>query len=171
MNEKTLADGFYNAVICDVNIIESRFGTVGAFELEFVCGLLADDNKTPLEPKTKVNCYQEVSDRFGMGSYADKTNKEIALDTLKRLGFNGGDDLSRLGELKNKHCRVNYQTKDKQGKPYPEPRAYISFGREYKKLTAADAMRLMRAMGAGSTPAAPAAQNPAAPAEEENPFD
>ena len=41
----------------------------------------------------------EVSPNFGKGSFSDRTQAQITLATLEKVGFKGGNDLSRLDEL------------------------------------------------------------------------
>lgn len=165
-----LTDGYYKCLICGVDIIESRFKKAGAFEIEFTVGVLGENGK-PLEPHVKLPVYLEVSMEYGpaSGNRPARTRKDEAFDTLKRLGFQGGEDLSRLGELKNKPCRINYQTKNKAGEPLIEPRAYITFRSETKKISAQEAMNLMRAMSGGVS--ASPFDGAAAPSTEVNPFD
>jgi hypothetical protein len=41
----------------------------------------------------------EVSPNYGKGNFSDRTQAQITLGTLEKVGFKGGNDLSRLDEL------------------------------------------------------------------------
>jgi hypothetical protein len=41
----------------------------------------------------------EVSPNYGKGTFSDRTQAQITLATLEKVGFKGGNDLSRLDEL------------------------------------------------------------------------
>lgn len=41
----------------------------------------------------------EISPNFGKGTFSDRTQAQITLATLEKVGFQGGNDLSRLNEL------------------------------------------------------------------------
>ena len=131
-----LTDGFYNGVITAVRPVELRFKregeAVNGFELEFKVGVYDANN----QPAATVEIYEEFSTRYGVGAFSAMTQAQIALENLRKLGYQAGQDLSQLQTLVSKPCRVRVVTKDKQGQPLKGgPRFYFAFGAEVKPLT------------------------------------
>lgn len=165
-----MEDGIYNAVIGGVRVVDNRFGQDGK-EIEFKVGLYDANN----QPLIQTEVYLEYSNRYGVGNMSQMKQWQIAENDMKRLGFQGGSDFTRLGELVNKPCRVNYRTKDKDGKPYNSPRAYFAFNTV--KAVEGDVNAIMAAIRGGvatnAAPApapAPAAGGFGAPAAQPSPF-
>lgn len=148
-----LKDGFYDGMICSVKPIKSRFNQPGVMELLFECGYY-DENK---QPGGKCEVYLELSGRYGMGNDAQKTWWQITKEKLDKLGWQGDFDLTKIGQLVNKPCRLSYMTVDKDGKPLKNgPRWNFSFRKEVEELDLATANAMLAQMMGGAIPAAPA---------------
>ena len=153
----TIEDGYYNAVIGGVRVVDNRFGQDGK-EIEIKVGLFDKDNK----PLTTAEVYLEYSNRYGFGNMSQMKQWQIAEADLKKLGFEGGSDFTRLNELVNKTCRVRCSTKDKEGKAFSAPRFYLAFSEV--KAVQGDVNSIMAQIRAGgSAPAPTPAPTPAAP--------
>ncbi len=153
----TIEDGYYNAVIGGVRVVDNRFGQDGK-EIEIKVGLFDKDNK----PLTTAEVYLEYSNRYGFGNMSQMKQWQIAEADLKKLGFEGGSDFTRLNELVNKTCRVRCSTKDREGKAFSAPRFYLAFSEV--KAVQGDVNSIMAAIRAGgSAPAPTPAPAPAAP--------
>lgn len=143
MSEEQIKDGIYDAVIRGISVIENRFKAEDGFEIEIEVGIF-DAEKKPL---TVENIYQELSARPGVGNNANKTSYDITMEQLVKLGFEGKDDLTRLGELVGKNCRVSHKTNDSKGIPYKNgPRWFLSFQRDTVKVDPKTAMAKLKTM-------------------------
>lgn len=148
-----LKDGYYNGMICSVKPIKSRFGQQGVMELYFECGYYDEANK----PAGKCEIYLELSGRYGMGNDSQKTWWQITKEKLNKLGWQGDLDLTKLGQLVNKPCRMSYSTVDKDGKPHKNgPKWNFSFRKEVEEIDPASANAMLAQMMGGGMPAAPA---------------
>lgn len=127
-------DGFYNGVIMGIRPVKMRFAKEGdgvkGFELEFTVGIFDEKN----QPLAKVEIYEEFSTRYGLGNNAQKTRAQMCVDTLRKLGYAQGEDLSQLSTLVNKQCRINVSSKDKDGKPRKNGTAYFFSFNEVQPL-------------------------------------
>lgn len=167
----TIEEGYYNAVIGGVRVVDNRFGQDGK-EIEIKVGLFDKDNK----PLSTAEVYLEYSNRYGFGNMSQMKQWQIAESDLKKLGFEGGSDFTRLNELVNKSCRVRCVTKDKEGKPLSMPRFYLAFSEV--KAVQGDVNSIMAAIRAGGSAPAPtpaptapgAAPTPPAAAPGASPF-
>lgn len=144
----TIEDGYYNAVIGGVRVVDNRFGQDGK-EIEIKVGLFDAQNK----PLTTAEVYLEYSNRYGFGNMSQMKQWQIAESDLKKLGFEGGSDFTRLNELVNKTCRVRCSTKDKEGKAFSAPRFYLAFNEV--KVVQGDVNSIMAAIRAGGSAPAP----------------
>lgn len=148
MSEETqIADGYYDAVVRAADIIENRFSPEEGYEVEIEVGVFDAEKK----PITKAFVYLELSMRPGVGNNANRTSYEVSMEKLAKLGFAGGDDLSRIGEIVGKPCRVSYQTKDpKTGLPLKYgPRWSLTFQRPTKRVDPKEAMAKLKTLMAG----------------------
>lgn len=148
---------FYNGQIVEAYSIEHRYNEPNAFELRFVVGIFNDDGS----PKAKVDCFLEVSMRYGTGNNAQRTQWDMTKETLAHLGFQG-DDISNAqlaAQLTNKPCRVREQLLDKNGKPFSTPRYYFTTQKPMKTIDDANARlkHIMSGVSFGGAAAAPAA--------------
>ena len=145
--ETQVEDGFYDAVVRTADIIENRFNPEDGYEVEIEVGVFDAERK----PLAKAFVYLELSMRPGVGNNANRTSYEVSMEKLAKLGFAGGDDLSRIGEIAGKPCRVSYQTKDaKTGLPLKYgPRWSLTFQRPSKKVDPKEAMARLKELMAG----------------------
>lgn len=160
-------EGYYKGQILSAKPIKNRFGKSG-FEIMFEVGLFAEDGQTPAG---EAEVYLEISGEYGQGVMSNKTQKEISFGTLDSLGWQYGEDITKLPTLVNAMCQVRCKNDSKGNN-----RFYFSGRKPVEELSLADAQKLMAELG-GSAPAAspvfnapaaaPAFNAPAAPA---NPF-
>ena len=149
-----LKEGFYDGVICSFKVIRSRFNKEGVLELWFECGYY-NENK---EPGGKCDIYLELSNNYGMSNGAQKMWWQIAKDKLDKLGWQGPLDLTKLGQLVNKPCRLSYSTVDKDGRPHKNgPRWNFSFRKDNVEVSGADANAMLAQMMGGVSGGAPSA--------------
>lgn len=138
-------EGYYDGLIQSIEPIKNRFGKAG-FELYAKVGIFDADGKTPLGVE---EVFMEVSDAYGQPPMNDRTQKQITLDTLKSIGFQFGEDLSKLSMLNNVKCRIKAKLDTKKNM-----RFYFSSHREVEKISVEDAMKMMAAIGGGATASA-----------------
>lgn len=156
-----LTDGYYNGTICSCKVIKSRFNQPGVLELAFDCGYFDANNK----PAGKCEIFLEVSSRYGMGNDSQKQWWQITKEKLDKLGWQGDFDLTKLGQLTNKPCRLSYSTKDKDGNPRKNgPVWNFTFRHEAEEVDAASAQAMLAQMMGGAIPTA------ATPTTGANPF-
>jgi len=61
----------------------------------------------------------EMSQNYGKGSFSDRTQAQITMGTLEKVGFVGGQDMTRLDELIGKETIAHVaETESKDGKKY-----------------------------------------------------
>lgn len=160
-----IKDGYYDGQILAVEIIRSRFAKEGEnrMEIEMECGVFDAQHK-PMAERAKV--YLELSADYPKFGDTSKPYWQQSMDALHELGFDGSD-LTTLGaQLKNRPCRLNYRSVDKNGQPMKNPGWYLSRAKERVVIKAADANAMLAQMMGGAAAPAPA---PAA-APEFNPF-
>lgn len=158
-------DGYYDGQILSAEVIISRFAKAGEnrMEVELVCGVFDAAHK-PMAERPKV--YLELSTDYP--KYGDTTKPfwHQSMETLHELGFQGEDFTTLDAQLKDKPCRLNYRSKDKNGQPLKNPGWYLSRAKERIVVKAADANAMLKQMMSGgfaATPvptAAPAATAP-----------
>ena len=160
-----IQDGYYDGQIRSAEIIRSRFAkdeSDNRLEVELTCGVF-DQNHQPINGERAI-VYLELSSEFP--KYGDTTKPfwQQTMEQLKELGMQG-DDLTTLGEqLKNKPCRLNYRSKDKNGCALKNPGWYLTRARERIAIKGADANAMLRQMMGGSAPAsAPTQSTPTNP--------
>lgn len=156
-----LTDGFYDGMIISCKPIKSRFGQEGVMELYFECGYY-DDKKQPMG---KCEIYLELSNRYGMGNDSTKMWWQITKEKLDKLGWQGDFDLTKVGQLVNKPCRLSYATKDKDGNALKNgPRWNFTFRAPVEEIDGASANAMLaQMMGGGFTAPAAGVFNNAAP--------
>ena len=155
-----MTERFFNTKIEGVELLEPRFKEAGenAFELCFSCN---DEEGQPVE------VFVEVSGRYGQGTLSAKTQFEIATDQLKSLGYEHGNDFSRVDELIGKDCRIKAKLNTKGNMVYyftNQRRDPVA--KEGVQAKVAAILAQMKAMKPGGAGAAPAASQSA----EANPF-
>ena len=159
-----LKDGFYNGVIVSCKPIKGRYAKPGesVMELYFVVGYYDESNS----PAGKCDVFLEISNRYGIGNESQKMWWQITKEKLDKLGWQGDLDITKVGQLVNKLCRLQYSTVDKDGKPHKNgPRWNFSFRKEIEEIDAASANAMLAQMMGGGMPAAtPFAFNAGAPA-------
>ena len=111
-----------------------------------------------------------------MGNDSNKMWWQITKEKLDKLGWEGELDLTKVGQLVNKPCRLSYSTKDKDGNPLKNgPRWNFTF-RTIEEIDGASANAMLAQMMGGcftapaagvfnapapsAAPAAPTAPNP-----------
>lgn len=104
----------------------------------------------------------EFSNRYGAGKMADKLQRDICMETLRKIGFEG-DDLSTLDTLIGKHTSGTVESRVYKEKTYFELK-YLGGGSSIKKIDRAEASARLRALMGAATPTAPAQPAEAAPA-------
>lgn len=165
----TVADGYYDGQIAQVEIIRARFAAENenALEVELTCGVYDAAHK-PMPERVKV--YLELSANYPKFGDTTKTFWEQSLTTLHELGFSG-DDLATLAtQLVGKPVRLNYRSKDKNGNPMKNPGWYLTRTRERVVVAASKANEMLKAMMSGAV-GVPVAPTPAAaPAAVPSPF-
>lgn len=163
-----IQDGYYNGQILSAEIIRSRFAkdeSDNRLEVELTCGVF-DQNHQPIKGET-ATVYLELSSEFPKFGDTTKPFWQQTMEQLKELGMQG-DDLTTLGDqLKNKPCRLNYRTKDKNGCALKNPGWYLTRARERVAIKGADANAMLRQMMDGGAPIGGALAQSAAPT---NPF-
>jgi hypothetical protein len=150
------AEGSFPVVITEACIAEPKFAQAPAFD---ICLKLQNKNDAGQEDWWRG----EVSPNYGKGNFASKTQAQITFDSLVKIGFEGGQDVSRITELIGKETTATVKSSESGGKVYYNVK-YLG-GSDWKpeSLAAADAnARMQQIMGmAGQT--APAAAPVAAP--------
>ena len=160
-----IQDGYYDGQILSAEIIRSRFAkddSDNRLEVELTCGVF-DQSHQPINGERAI-VYLELSSEFP--KYGDTTKPfwQQTMEQLKELGMQG-DDLTTLGEqLKNKPCRLNYRSKDKNGCALKNPGWYLTRARERIAIKGADANAMLRQMmGGGTHPSTPTQSTPTNP--------
>ena len=95
----------------------------------------------------------EFSPNFGQGKLSDRTQAQITLQSLERLGFEGGQDFSRLDELVGKETVAHIEV-SADGK-YHNLKWLGTGGNAPKKLDPAEAAKRMKAIMGGVATTAP----------------
>lgn len=148
-------EGYYKAQILSVKPIKNRFNKPG-FELMFEVGVFAEDGQTAAG---EAEVYLEISNEYGQPPMNDRTQKEISFQTLASLGWQHGEDITKLPTLVNATCQVRCK-KDSKG----NDRFYFSSKRQVEELDMNTAQQLMAQLGGGaSTPAAGVFNAPSTP--------
>ena len=164
MNE--IKDGYYDGQILSAEVIISRFakeGETNRMEVEMECGVF-DANHQPMPEHVTV--YLELSADYPKFGNTQKPFWQQTMEQLRELSFQGDDFTTLDAQLKNKPCRLNYRSKDKNGQPLKNPSWFLSRAKERVVVKPTDANAMLKQMMSGGF-AAPA--NPvAAPAP--NPF-
>ena len=107
----------------------------------------------------------EMSQNYGKGSFSDRTQAQITMNTLEKIGFVGGQDMTRLDELIGKEtiAHVDSSVSAKDGKTYFNVKWIGGGGAAPTAISKDEVKRRMAAlMGSGTGAAAPVTQ--AAPA-------
>ena len=158
--------GYYDGQILSAEVIISRFakeGETNRMEVEMECGVFDANHQSMPEHAT---VYLELSSDYPKFGNTQKPFWQKSIETLHELGFQGDDFTTLDAQLKNKPCRLNYRTKDKNGQPLKNPGWYLSRAKERVVVKAADANAMLKQMMSGGFAAAPTAAPSAAP----NPF-
>lgn len=127
----------------------------------------------------------EVSGNYGRGNFSDRTQAEITVETLNKIGWQHGADFSQIRSLINVDTIAHVETSEKNGKTYynvkwiggggggeaPKAIDASSLAQRLAMITGAPAVAQPAAAPAQATAASPfagTAPAPAAPAH--NPF-
>lgn len=148
-----IIDGYYDGQILSAEIIKSRFAKEGdnRLEVEMECGVF-DANHKPMTEHATV--YLELSADFPKFGDTTKPFWQQTMEQLHELGFQGDDFTTLDAQLKNKPCRLNYRSKDKNGVALKNPGWYLSRAKERVVVKAADANAMLKQMMAGQMMAA-----------------
>lgn len=168
-----IIDGYYDGQILSAEIIKSRFAKEGEnrLEVEMECGVFDAAHKPMTEHAT---VYLELSADFPKFGDTTKPFWQQTMEQLHELGFQGDDFTTLDAQLKNRPCRLNYRSKDKNGVALKNPGWYLSRAKERVIVKATDANAMLKQMMSGGFSAS-AAQSSAqaaaqAPAANPNPF-
>ena len=164
MNE--IKDGYYDGQILSAGVYVSRFakeGETNRMEVEMECSVF-DANRQPMPEHATV--YLELSPDYPKYGNTQKPFWQQTMEQLHELGFQGEDFTTLDAQLKNKPCRLNYRSKDKNGVALKNPGWYLSRARERIAVSAAAANAALKQMMSGGFAAPAAATTAAAP----NPF-
>ena len=147
-----IIDGYYDGQILSAEIIKSRFAKEGdnRLEVEMECGVFDANHK----PMTRTKVYLELSADYPKFGTTNKPFWRQTMEQLHELGFQGDDFTTLDAQLKNKPCRLNYRSKDKNGVALKNPGWYLSRAKERVVVKAADANAMLKQMMAGQMMAA-----------------
>ena len=101
----------------------------------------------------------EMSQNYGKGSFSDRTQAQITMNTLEKIGFVGGQDMTRLDELIGKEtiAHVDSSVSAKDGKTYHNVKWIGGGGAAPTAISKDEVKRRMAAlMGSGAAAPAPA---------------
>lgn len=163
-------DGDIPCKITETCLGESRFdnvNAVGGFDIALKVEDASDNSQSDW-------VRMEFSTNFSKAkNCTDKTQAQMTLDTLQRIGFKGGEDLSRLDELVGVAATV-HTAKSDDGKYINAKYILTGGGNAQKKMDAAEIKRRMAAI-IGKPGTAAQAHAKAQPAESaggaiEDPF-
>jgi hypothetical protein len=128
-------EGAFQAQIKNVEIVDPRFQDMPpeSFELKF--DLVLNNGESG-------ETYLEVSSRMGKGNMSDRSQMQITLDTLEKIGWTAGLDFSKLSTLNGKVINVTVK-KSANGKYM---NIYIGGGFADKPIAAAEAARRVALM-------------------------
>lgn len=154
--------------VLSAELIDPRFSDVPQPAFEIMLEVQNEDGEVD-------SIYLEVSNRYGVGNNANKTQAQMTMESLMATGWQFGADFSQIGSMVGK--TITYHAK-KNSKGYIN--VYIS-NFAAKRINAAEAAQRVAAMTGRAAPAAvttataPAAGGQfAAPAAEpgaaDNPF-
>lgn len=107
------SQGNHDVTITEILFAESRFNSddPNAFD---ICVKV----ETKSEPKQSDYWRGECSGRYGKGNFAGKTQYQITLENLRKLGFQG-DDLTKLDDqLVGKTATAVVESREYEGKTY-----------------------------------------------------
>lgn len=164
-----IKDGYYDGQILSAAVIISRFakeGETNRMEVEMECGVFDADHQPMPE---HAMAYLELSADYPKFGNTQKPFWQQTMEQLHELGFQGDDFTTLDAQLKNKPCRLNYRSKDKNGQPLKNPGWYLSRAKERVVVKAADANAMLKQMMSGGF-AAPAASTTVGLAAAPNPF-
>ena len=100
----------------------------------------------------------EMSQNYGKGSFSDRTQAQITMGTLEKVGFVGGQDMTRLDELIGKEtiAHVDATESKKDGKTYFNVKWIGGGGATPTAISKDEVKRRMAALMGGVAPAASA---------------
>lgn len=164
-----IIDGYYDGQILSAEIIKSRFAKEGEnrLEVEMECGVYDASHKPMTE---HVTVYLKLSADYPKFGDITKPFWQQTMEQLHELGFQGDDFTTLDAQLKNKLCRLNYRSKDKNGVALKNPGWYLSHAKERVIVKATDANAMLKQMMAGGFTAAPAPTAAPTAATAPNPF-
>jgi hypothetical protein len=165
--------GYIKVRIDEVKIAEPRFAT-GPNDFDICLRV------TALDDADQTDWWRgEISENYGKGNFATQMQKDITMDRLRKLGFEGDDLTTVADQLVGKETTANVTAREYDGKTYYDVK-YLGGGggKEPEALDEATARAKIAAMfgGGGSAkaaatteanpltkPAATAAKKPANP--------
>jgi hypothetical protein len=108
----------------------------------------------------------EMSGDYGTGNFSDRTQAQISMDTLRKLGFEGDDLTTIEQQLSGKRAVVCVKAAaGRDGdKTFYNVKYFVTGGKEPEAMDKGEMMRRAKALmagGGGSAPAAEAATSPA----------
>jgi len=113
----------------------------------------------------------EISNNFGKGNFADRTQAQITLENLRKLGL-PNNDLTKLDTLVGKKCVAVVEGREYEGKMYYDVK-YLNGDNSPTELSAEELQKRLAAFGATSSEpvsAETAAKAKAPKTSEANPF-
>jgi hypothetical protein len=155
--------GSIMVTIDDVKFAESKFGKgPNDFDICIHGTSVADPNQGDY-------CRLEMSQDYGKGNFSDRTQAQISADTLKKLGFEGGDLTTLADQIKGKVVPFRVEESDPSktnGKVFYNVR-YIETGAPVVEIDTNTVNARVAALFSNATAPAPM---PTSPAAAGNPF-
>lgn len=149
-------EGDFKVRITEVMLAEPKFASAGEGAFDVVLRL-----ESVTDASEGDFWRGEVSANFGKGAFSDRTQAQLTMETLRKIGLQG--DLDGLDALVGKETTAHVAATEKDGKTFYNVK-YIGGSSQIKKIDMATAQARFRAI-TGSAGAAPALKTaPAAPA-------
>jgi hypothetical protein len=162
--------GTHKAIIDDVKFAEPKFSQ-GENDFDICIHVRKADDEAQSDWWRG-----EVSQNYGKGNAATKTQAELTMGTLRKIGFDGEDLTTLKDQLVGKEIPVTIKASEKDGKTYYNVQ-YLGGGGGIGTELDTDAMqkRMAALFGGGQSkpkaaPQIPSASNPFAPSKSNNPF-
>lgn len=161
--------GTHKAIIDDVKFAEPKFSE-GPNDFDICIHV------HKVEDESQSDWWRgEVSQNYGKGNAATKTQAELTMGTLRKIGFDGEDLTTLKDQLCGKEIPVTIKASEKDGKTYYNIQYLGGGGGIQNEIDASSVSARVAALFGGqskpkSAPTIPSASNPFAPSKTNNPF-
>lgn len=153
-------EGIFTGKVLEVMCAEPKFNPDDPNAFDICVKVKGPD----LDGKPQEDWWRgEISEKYGVGNFANKTRREITLGDLRKIGFEG-NDLSKLGDLVGKDIEFTVASREHDGKTYYDVK-YIGNDFKPKKLDPNTLQARMAAQGLTGAPPTGGATQQAAPAQ------